>query len=587
MMSQSSYPVPPWMFGAVQNAESGGDPNAVSPAGAGGLMQIMPDTARQPGYGVQPLQGWDGVDPRTAPIPEQQRFGNDYLQAMFNHFQGNQANALMAYNGGPGRVDKVMNGQISPNQLPAETQSYPGKVMGGDKQYAQNENIQSDAQPDRSRIETELKLKATARLRLQNQGQPQQPSVAEDVAKSVGSNAAEGALSVPLGFGNLGNSLVAGPQLLGRGVAEGVDKLIGVDPQPRGELWQPFYGASDATHDLGIDYQPKTGWGMAAAIPAQVAGNLLGAKGVQEAVPRMLDPQENNSRGFMANNQGEPLPETPSPQDVKAASSASYQQMRSNGATLNQNGINVVTNNIGKALDDTGLMNEKLHGDTMSVVADMNKDAQSGQMDLEKLDQYRQLLNQVVTKNTSKIDGANPDAYKANVAIHALDDAVDTLGGQHLSAGTPEAMQSLNNARALYSASSKMSDVQRIIDNARYSDVPASAIKNGFKTLAKQVAISPRGYTEEEVKAINYAASTGIMTGALKFMGSRLISALTGMAVGSMGGGPIGGGVGTMVGGAMGFPFRAGATALQAGRGQNVIDLIGSRPAVQDAMGQP
>lgn len=152
MMSQSSYPIPLWMFGAVQNVESGGNPNAVSPAGAGGLMQIMPDTARQPGYGVQPLQGWDGVDPRTAPQTEQQRFGNDYLQAMFNHFQGNQANALMAYNGGPGRVDKVVNGQMSPDQLPAETQAYPGKVMGGDKQYVQNENIQTDASPQPSKM---------------------------------------------------------------------------------------------------------------------------------------------------------------------------------------------------------------------------------------------------------------------------------------------------------------------------------------------------------------------------------------------------------------------------------------------------
>lgn len=99
--------------------ESGGDPNALSPKGAGGLTQIMPDTARDPGYGVQPLQGWDGKDPRTAPPEEQMRFGRDYLGAMIDERGGNVQEGLAAYNAGPGAVAK--HGGIPPF---AETRQY-------------------------------------------------------------------------------------------------------------------------------------------------------------------------------------------------------------------------------------------------------------------------------------------------------------------------------------------------------------------------------------------------------------------------------------------------------------------------------
>jgi len=105
--------------------ESGGNPNAVSPKGAGGLTQIMPDTARDPGFGVQPLRGWDGRNPATAPVEEQLRFGQDYLAAMIDNRGGNVAEGLAAYNAGPGAVQQ--HGGIPPYQ---ETQNYVQNIMG-------------------------------------------------------------------------------------------------------------------------------------------------------------------------------------------------------------------------------------------------------------------------------------------------------------------------------------------------------------------------------------------------------------------------------------------------------------------------
>jgi len=130
------------LFGSVINAESGGDPMAMSPKGAAGIAQIMPSTARDPGYGVPPLAGWDGVDPRTAPVEEQMRFGQDYLNAMINNRGGNVSEGVAAYNAGPGAVAE--HGGIPPYP---ETQQYVQKVMGGAGQpqrVAQNTVTQPD-----------------------------------------------------------------------------------------------------------------------------------------------------------------------------------------------------------------------------------------------------------------------------------------------------------------------------------------------------------------------------------------------------------------------------------------------------------
>lgn len=70
-----------------------------SSAGAKGVTQVMPDTGRDPGYGVKPLK--DNTE------EEYRRFGRDYLQAMLKHFKGDYRKAVAAYNAGPGSVEKA------------------------------------------------------------------------------------------------------------------------------------------------------------------------------------------------------------------------------------------------------------------------------------------------------------------------------------------------------------------------------------------------------------------------------------------------------------------------------------------------
>lgn len=94
------YGLPENLVLSLMEQESAFDPNAVSPVGAMGLMQLMPETAAQPGYGVQPF---DSSKPLNDP-EENVRFGTDYLRAMLKEFDGNVMHALAAYNGGVGRT---------------------------------------------------------------------------------------------------------------------------------------------------------------------------------------------------------------------------------------------------------------------------------------------------------------------------------------------------------------------------------------------------------------------------------------------------------------------------------------------------
>jgi soluble lytic murein transglycosylase-like protein len=99
---------------SVVKAESNFQPNALSPKGAIGLMQLMPDTAREL-----------GVDPH---VPEQNvEAGTRYLRDLLIRYEGNEnqvALAIAAYNAGPAAVDKYKG--VPPYM---ETQSYVRRVL--------------------------------------------------------------------------------------------------------------------------------------------------------------------------------------------------------------------------------------------------------------------------------------------------------------------------------------------------------------------------------------------------------------------------------------------------------------------------
>jgi soluble lytic murein transglycosylase-like protein len=103
--------VPAPIVAALIQAESNGDPNAKSKAGAEGLTQLEPGTAEE--VGVHGNQIWDPVMNTIG--------GMRYLRQQLDRYHGNLAYALAAYNEGPGNVDK---GVFTP-----ETRAYVTKIF--------------------------------------------------------------------------------------------------------------------------------------------------------------------------------------------------------------------------------------------------------------------------------------------------------------------------------------------------------------------------------------------------------------------------------------------------------------------------
>ena len=116
------------LYDDVEYWESGGDQNAISKAGARGVMQLMPGTMKDPGFGVPSM-----AELRAKGLSEEDAnrlAGRKYLDAMYRKY-GDEATALAAYNWGPGNVDKWLKKGGDPKQLPAETKKYIGNILGG------------------------------------------------------------------------------------------------------------------------------------------------------------------------------------------------------------------------------------------------------------------------------------------------------------------------------------------------------------------------------------------------------------------------------------------------------------------------
>ena len=110
----------PLMVAAVIEIESRFDPLAVSPAGAYGLMQLMPLTARELFPGKERLKAAHLFDPVL-----NVELGTAYMAQLFRRFDGDLPRALIAYNAGPSVARTLVRGGASHRRL----QAYPRAVL--------------------------------------------------------------------------------------------------------------------------------------------------------------------------------------------------------------------------------------------------------------------------------------------------------------------------------------------------------------------------------------------------------------------------------------------------------------------------
>jgi soluble lytic murein transglycosylase-like protein len=112
-----------------------------SSKGAMGRMQTMPNTLRDPGFGVKPA--------RNNSPEEMARVGRDYADALKDYYKGNEKIAAIAYNMGPGATDKWLASGADINKLPGETRKYQAHFaeggIAGIKRYANTGLVEDDS----------------------------------------------------------------------------------------------------------------------------------------------------------------------------------------------------------------------------------------------------------------------------------------------------------------------------------------------------------------------------------------------------------------------------------------------------------
>lgn len=274
--------------------------------------------------------------------------------------------------------------------------------------------------------------------------------------------------------------------------------------------------------------------------------------------------------------------------DVRRESNGHYKAMRDANSYISSNASINMQKEVGKKLADTGLFNDELHKQTLSVLKGMQKDMAKG-IGVEKLDQYRQLLSDVVRRNTDIKGQINGDAFKAKKAIESIDEIVDNLKPSDLTNQSKATIDSLKSARATWAKSRKIETITEIMEKSNGDPNRMKALLEQLYNNKKRIA----GFTAEEKKALKDAASNTTGEGLLKMAGKFGITLGHGRAAAT---GNVIPAVEMLVGGMKkGLPIVAGATGAKyaqklAGQAktERLLKLIhqGGKPALPSSSTQ-
>lgn len=564
---EQQYNLPSGLLSAVQQRESSGDPNAVSPAGAVGAFQFEPATAKQ--YGIDP------TDPDQAAHGAAMMFSD-----LSKKYNGDVPSMLAAYNWGQGNLDRK-----GMENAPTETQNYIKNILpkvGGlpqGTQYASADTgNMSDAMVDNftpalsktdyTKMSDADLLKAVGQpasfasqdyskmsdadlLKLVGQSPQQQPSKAAfgsnrgvappapGAANDFSKSTATGMEEAPFLMAAPINAIQRG---MGRLFGEGYTALGGeLTPEQAEGLTNPrtqLPEGPDIIKSAGLPYhEPQTSLG--------VVGNMLGqAAGVgatEEAGSSLIDKLKSMPEDLKAwynapvDNTSSLPKNVPIPaSSVKNASQNAYTYSNNVGGVLHpdnftNNILDIMDNAKAKPIAGTVLTSEQK---ALNAALDEYSPLRDKPLTLED---FENLDKSLTAKESSAMDGFNPtnnsriigqvqDAIRAR--LQALKPE-DVIGGK-------EGFDALTqHAIPLWSTQAKMSDLEQLINKANGTANPTQSMKNALNNLINSPKFN--SYPAAAQDAIRQAAKRGGADDLMSIIGSRLNpianSTLTGKAV--------------------------------------------------------
>jgi hypothetical protein len=249
---------------------------------------------------------------------------------------------------------------------------------------------------------------------------------------------------------------------------------------------------------------------------------------------------------------------------IKQRSQSAYQAMRESGATLKPQSAANVYRQMQEALTSEKL-NPRLHDKVIGLMEDMKEEVLNGDITVEGFDQWRQLFGEVAGNFTDKVN-----ARKAKQIMSAMDDAITSVKPDDIITNDPNAINALKTARSEWAKKSKFDAISDIV---KKSEGDANYLKRELKKFVNNPK-KTRGFTKDELKQLNFAATQTAGESILKTLGKFGFDLGSSLSVGNTALPVIGGYLSTGILPAVGTVARQGQKYIARGKAEDVLRLI-------------